>query len=454
MSRAELPRSEHQEQIKQLAAMRAFLLENVTMNIKELRQRRADLKAELDTVLASVDAKAGLTVEQRAKIDSLKAQNAANDELITLCEEQMERERNLPTASSAVVVKENVEDDPKGGFTDHKDYLKAVMDSGTGRRIDKRLLRFRATAGSDEQGAYADPYGGYLIPVSVAPGVLSLRPEDDPLSALITNIPMTAPVVKINARVDKTHTTSVSGGLTVTRRPETVDGTSSRMQFEPIELNAHELFGLAYATETILTDSPESFVALLSAGFRDEFQSKAMAERINGTGVGEPKGAMKSGCLITVSAETGQASSTIITENIDKMAARCWRYGQSVWLANHSTRPQLRGLVRAVGTGGSVVPYFDANPDGAETLDGRPIYFTEECAALGSLGDILLGVWSEYLEGLYQPLQQAESIHVRFIANERAFKFWLRNDGQPWWRAALTPKNGDTLSPFVTLAAR
>jgi len=70
---------------------------------------------------------------------------------------------------------------------------------------------------------------------------------------------MSATMVKVNARVDKNHSSSVSGGLTVTRRPETLDGTSSRMAFEQISLEAHELFGLAYASESILSDSPQSF---------------------------------------------------------------------------------------------------------------------------------------------------------------------------------------------------
>ena len=65
------------------------------------------------------------------------------------------------------------------------------------------------------------------------------------------------------------------------------------------------------------------------------------------------------------------------------------------------------------------------------------------------------GVWSQYLEGYRQDMQMAESIHVRFLNHENTFKFWVRNDGAPWWRSALTPhKSSDTLSPFVTLAAR
>lgn len=90
-----------------------------------------------------------------------------------------------------------------------------------------------------------------------------------------------------------------------------------------------------------------------------------------------------------------------------------------------------------------------------DMLLGRPIYYSEFASKLGDVGDIILGNWSQFLEGIYQPLQSAESVHVRFLNHERTFKFWLRNAGAPWWRSALTPaKSSDTLSPFVTLAAR
>jgi hypothetical protein len=69
--------------------------------------------------------------------------------------------------------------------------------------------------------------------------------------------------------------------------------------------------------------------------------------------------------------------------------------------------------------------------------------------------DIFLVTWSEYIEGTLEGFGGAESIHVRWSENERAFKFWTRNAGAPWWRAALTPKNGaSTLSPYITLAER
>lgn len=363
----------------------------------------------------------------------------------------------------------NFTKDPKRGFSDHKDFLGSVLRFGVtgGRVYDERLKPLAAVkkigarpgegpfaaAGSDEQGVYSDPHGGFLVPVGVAPGILSVAPEDDPLAGLLTPIPMSAPTVKFNARVDKNHSTSVSGGLTVTRKPETVDAASSRMSFEQVTLTANDEFGLAFASEQILADSPQSFVAILQAGFRDEYVAAAMKERIDGSGIGEREGFLKSGAKISVAKEVGQAADTIKKENIDKMEARSWRYSRAVWLANHDTRPQLKSLVQVVGTGGNAVPYF-TQEGGREMLSGRPIFFTEFAKTVGDEGDLILVVPSEYLEGTYQSEQFAESIHVRFTAAERAFRFYRRNDGRLWWTAALSPKNGATLSPVVTLAAR
>jgi HK97 family phage major capsid protein len=430
------------------------------INIKQLRQTNTDLSTEAKALLARAQTEGMDAV--REQYGAVKAKLKANAELLqeaeTFIEQDRASERDATlarTASGRIEVgSEGFEHDPKGGFMDHRAFLKAVMDVGSGRSMDPRLARFRATQGSDEQQSGSDPYGGFLVPSGIAPGVMMTRPDDIPFAS--TPIPMNVPSLYVNARVDKDHSSSVSGGLTVTRKPETANADPSRTQFEQIHMVAHDLFGLAYASESLLQDSPQSFVAILQAGFQDEFASNRMNEILNGTGAGEFLGIMKSKALITVSKQGSQTADTIVKENIDKMIARSWRYMRAVWLANQTTIPQLRGLFQLVGTtGGAPVAYFnDGSNGGVQTLCNRPIYFTEYCAALGDLGDIMLVIPSEFLEGTYQPMQQAESIHVRFIAHERCFKFWLRNDGKPWWTSALTPKNGDTLSPFVTLQAR
>lgn len=438
--------------------------------IKELRQELVDLKNQGAALLARAQAEGrDLTPTESSRHNRiLQSAKEVNAEIVKV-EAEMERERASAgrafEASGRKAGVSVVDQYGASSFTDHQDFFSAVMRSATGGGIDPRLQRapgaYNAMQGSDEQGLYSDPHGGYLVPTTIMPDIISIGAESDVLAKLVTPVRMMTTTVKFNARVDKNHSTSVSGGLTVARRPETVDGTSSRMQFEQVILNAHELFGLTYASEAILQDSPQSFFDLLSAGFNDEFAAQLMNERINGTGGGEFLGILNAlasnstGPTLSISKETGQAAATIVKENIDKMAARCWRYSKAVWLANPSTRPQLRSLVQVVGTGGNAVPYFTPSANGGpELLDGRPIFFTEFAKALGTAGDLILGDWSQYLEGTIGGIQRAESIHVRFLANERAFKFWVRNDGAPHWLSPLTPKNGDTLSPFVILQAR
>jgi HK97 family phage major capsid protein len=127
------------------------------------------------------------------------------------------------------VGKDLTQDDPKKGFRTHRDFLSSVMQHGRGRQMDTRLKPlYQAAAGSDEHGVYDAGRGGFLVPEAFSPNPLQLQPEDDPIAGRTRPFPMSAPIVKLNARVDKNHTTSVSGGLTVTRRPETVAATSSR----------------------------------------------------------------------------------------------------------------------------------------------------------------------------------------------------------------------------------
>jgi HK97 family phage major capsid protein len=310
-----------------------------------------------------------------------------------------------------------------------------------------------AAAGSDEQGVYSDPHGGFLAPEALLGPVKRVPLGADPMAA-VTPITMTAPRVKIPARVDKNHTTSVTGGIRILRTPETVDAVTQRGELEQIGLEALSAVGLTFASDRVTDGAAPMFDEWLARCYEDAFLDLARTERLFGTGVGEGLGVMKSPCLITVAKETGQAADTIKKENIDKMEARCWDYSRATWVANYDTRPQLKSIVQVVGTGGSGVPYLTCEGD-QELLDGRPILFTDIVKTGGDLGDLVLGVWSEYIDGTYMPLTLAASMHVRFIAGETAFRAWSRCDFRPWWTSPLTPRYGSlTVSPFVTLAER
>ena len=404
-------------------------------------------------------------LEKLEKQDALEAKNAARIQANKAKPVGRKVEQTQPGSEPQIGrIEDQVANDPKKGFKNPREFISAVMQAGQaesygGAAIDQRLNRL-ATVGSDEGRVNSDPYGGFLVPFGFTPEMLRVEPEGDPMGMLTRKIPMAQPIVKIPARTDKDHTTSVSGGVTVTRRPETVSGTSSQTTFEQVVLQAHNLFGLSYATEELLTDSPISFAALLEGGFQDQFTYKLINERLFGTGNGEFLGVGNSPALVSVAKETGQASATILYENIIKMRARCWGYQKAIWIANHDCLPQLALMNQAVGSGG--FPAFQPgvrlgqnNQDVGDVLLGRPLVFSEYTKTCGTTGDIFLVNWNEYLEGMYQPMESMESVHVRFVNHERTFKFWLRNAGQPWWKTALTVNQGsNTLSPYVSLATR
>jgi len=438
--------------------------------IKALRQSAADLVAEEKRLLEEARAthakaaneKRALTDAEKtrddtiaARLDAIALEQATVASRIKQETRLADIERNAPAADVAIVesVEEGWKADPKRGFESPKAMLLEVFNATRTGRVDARLssLRIQATAGSDEHVVGNDPYGGFLIPTGLMPGVKTISPDADPLASMTTKVDMGGVrILKINARVDKDHSSSVSGGLTVYRRAEAGTGTASRTKFEQVELASNELFGVTYASEELLAASPIAFASMLSGFFSDEFGAKVFEERLNGTGAGQYQGIANSPALVTVSKETGQAADTIVFANLVNMISRCYGYGNAVWLANATCYPQLRQMVQP----GSTIPIFATGTPGIASLEGRPIYFHERLAAIGDLGDLILVNPKEYLESGDGAVQSAASIHVRFLEHEQTFKFWTTNAGAGWWRTALTPKRGSTLSPFIYLAAR
>ena len=466
------------------------------------QQQLAEITDQLEAIHATADAEQEgvLTEEQQTEWDGLKAKRDQVQVSIVREEELREARRNEPaarsTADPSTVITDihnRAEADPRCGFQSHQEYCGSVMaatgirnredvpderlralaagNGGDGPEIAFMLPRawtppgLLAAAGSDEHGGYDYGRGGAAIPVTLLPGMLQLGFEGDPTVGRVRVVPMASPIVSLLARVDKNHTSSVSGGFTVTRRPETVDISSSRTELERVKLEASGLFGLAFATEELLTDSPISFIAIIEAGFRDQFAHAILSEKLRGLGADQYLGiltALAASSLGPTIAVTRTTSSEIHAMDAVNMRARCWGYGNAIWLANHDCYPFLSKLAHVITDGGgtpvgagAITLYQQSlQEDRPDMLLGRPIFYTEYASTLGSAGDLILGNWNEFLEGLYQPLQSAESVHVRFVQHERAFKFWVRNAGAPWWRSALTPnQSSDTLSPFVIIAA-
>jgi HK97 family phage major capsid protein len=462
-----------------------------------IKAKRDELRASMDAYLAAKEATDGYNPAEDAEYQALKAKDGGLKAQYEEAIASESYERTAPAASSQpgngdtppVVrgTKLRAEDDPARGFRSHREFLTSVLentDAKTRADVSDERLRplavfdkddkkaagelayvlpsaytprsLKAAAGTDEQNTYDDRYGGFGVQRTRLPGMLEVGWEGDPTAGLTQGVPMQTPTVEIMARTDKNHTSSVSGGFTVARKAEAAAAAASRGQLEMVTMKAASLFGFGYATNELMADSPATFVALVDTGFRTQFPAALLNEKIRGLGGDQFDGVVNTAaCTVSQAKETGQAAATIVYNNVIKMASRCWGFGQAIWLANHDTRPQLSVLAVPIGTGGALIYQPAPSVGMPDMLLGRPLFYTEFAATVGTVGDLILGNWSQYLEGLYQPLQSDESVHLRFDRHETAFKFWLRNAGAPWWRSALTPNQSTTtLSPFVTLATR
>ena len=128
---------------------------------------------------------------------------------------------------------------------------------------------------------------------------------------------------------------------------------------------------------------------------------------------------------------------------------------RAAWIVSPDVIPQLYTMSLSVGTGGAPMLVVNASGAGPMTLFGRPIIITEKANALGNRGDIAFVDLTYYLVGDRQVMTAASSTDWKFGNDQTAYRLIQRVDGQPWIRSAITPRNGgNTLSPFVELAAR
>lgn len=455
--------------------------------LMQLRRKKAGLVKEAEALTAKVD-DGSATTEDLARLNAITGDPSAGDEdlgEIGVVNAEIAREERLADArrtEAADPVDPGLGDEVRAAvpasphpkpeaFRSLGDQLQAIASAGMPgvgtSEWDRRLVDIytpgtRGAASGMSEGAPSD--GGFMVQMDFAapmldtmfaPGTLLSRVRRLPISANSNGIKI--PALDETSRVDGSR----YGGLLAYWAGEADTVTATKPKLREMELSLKKLMGLGYATEELLRDST-ALGALLSRGFTEELTFKTEDAVINGDGSGKPLGIINSGAVVEVAKESGQAGATIVTANILNMFSRLppRSMTRAVWLINQDVLPQLFQLTLGSGTA-VVLLYRPPGVDGpnvgapAGTLLGLPVIPVEYCSTLGTAGDIILTDLDQYLMVDKNGVEQAASMHVRFIYDEMTFRFTYRVDGQPLWRSAVTPFKGSvTKSPYVTLATR
>jgi HK97 family phage major capsid protein len=367
----------------------------------------------------------------------------------------LKREQAASSGANITHMTDRAADRP---FATIGDQLIAVMRAGRsdGQVVDPRLKRMAAASGMSE-GMPAD--GGFAVQTDFSQEIWKRSYNTGEILSRVRKVPIGAQSngLKMNA-IDETSRANGSryGGVQVFWASEADAATAKKPKLRQLELNLRKLIALWYVTDELMADSTALSSVALEA-FSEEITFVCEDAIVNGTGVGQPQGILKSKSLVTQAAEGGQTATTFNTANAAKMYGRMWvrSVTNAAWFINQDVWQQLLQLT----IGSSQWPVFippggvSANPYG--TLYGRPVVPVEYAQTLGTVGDVGLYDFSQYLVIDKGGPLAAESMHVRFVNDEMTFRLTYRIDGQPIWNDSLTPKNGtNKVSPFIALAAR
>jgi len=359
------------------------------------------------------------------------------------------------TAKPVITVGEQRE--TKAPFHGGGDFLMAVRRATVpGGAMDPRLLPLAGPAGASE-GVQAD--GGFLVYPEFSQQLIFRTYQAGEVLKRVRRIPMSGPAGSlVIPAVNETSRANGQrwGGVQVFWANEADATTGSNPKFRRIEVKPEKLLAVFFATDELLSDAAALETYALMA-FQDEMTFVLEDNILNGGGAGTLLGILNGPAVVQVSKESGQSAGTVVAANVIKMRSRMWAplRKNAVWFINQDVEPQLLQMFIPNTTIPIYTPPGGLSGAPYATLFGNPVIPIEYSATVGTVGDIVYAAMEEYLVVEKGGVQMAQSIHVKFLTAEQAFRFEHRVGGQPLWNSTLTPKNGtNTLAPWVTLQAR
>lgn len=447
------------------------------MNRLALEQKIFDNNKRLDALLAVLsgpEARA-FTDEERTEADALAADNKNLQHDLEMLKAQAERQRTEAASGVGVRVGHDNREDkpwveiPANASAEQRDHLmeiglghmlQAVSVAYTGGIVDPRL-GVNAAASGQNTGTPSD--GGFLVQTEYSTFLLNKGRDSAVLAPLCDNIEIGPGADGLEApMIDETSRATGSrwGGVQVYRRQETDTVTATKVKFAAWDLRLEDLMAISYASERSLSDAT-SLGSVMADAYASEFAFIIDDEIVRGDGNGRCQGILNSNALVSVAIETGQtlANGAILSRNLSNMWARipARNRGNVITFFNQEAEPALDELSIVAGTAALDSKIVTYGPDGLMRIKGRPVQMLEQCSALGTQMDIFMADLSQYALISKGGIDAQESIHVRFLYNERAFRWVTRINGQSKWQASLTPYKGTSgkkLSPFVTLDTR
>lgn len=434
----------------------------MSKHLRELQARKTALVKEARSLTDSAAAQnRDLSDEEASAFDHLKAQIEALSRSVERESALISEEAQLGISNAlGPIVTDNREADPQHGFRSVGEFMQSVFQAQKpGASLDERLL-----IGSNRNAALPSSFsnessgqdGGFLVPPQFSQTIFQLSLGEDSLLPMTDNVEVTGNSMAF----PKDETTPWgTNGIRAYWQGEAATAIPTKQVLSLTTLRLKKLMALVPTTDELLEDA-NALSSYLPEKVATSIRWKTNESILFGSGSGVPIGCMSANATVTVAKETGQATQTLLPQNLAKMIARLptGSFAKSVWIVNNDVLPALFTLT--LGNYPIYLPVgmpvggIQISPYG--TLLGRPVFVSQHANSFSSQGDVLL-VDLSYYQTITKAggMQTATSMHLYFDSDLTAFRTTFRMDGQSKIAAPIAPAKGaTTMSPFIQLGSR
>ena len=439
----------------------------MSKQLRELQARKTTLVKEARSLTDRVAADSrDMSDEEVVAFDALRTRIDATSAAIDREAALIADEARISVGSAiGPIVTDNREADPKRGFGSLGEFMQAVYQADKpGKSIDGRLLLgvlggmsgIGAAAPGNFSNEAAGQDGGFLVPPQFSQEIFKLSLGEDSLLPLTDNVEISGNSM---AFPKDESTPWGTNGIRAYWQGEAASAVATKPVLGLSTLRLKKLMALVPTTDELLDDA-NALTTYLPQKVALSIRWKANESILFGAGNGIPVGCMNAGAIVTVAKESGQATQTLVPQNLAKMIARLppGSFTNAVWIVNNDVLPALFTLSLGnfpiyLPTGLSVGG-IQISPYG--TLLGRPVFVSQHANTFSSQGDVLL-VDLSYYPTITKAggMQTATSMHLYFDADLTAFRTTFRMDGQSKITNPIAPAKGsNSLSPYIQLGAR
>ena len=339
-----------------------------------------------------------------------------------------------------------------GKFDGFGDFVTSVIRRDIRRMDDDRLLDISTSGGMKSQLTGEEiNLGGALVPEEFRPILLSGTLGTNSIRNMAMTLPMGSNTLSVPSIRDADHSSgTVFGGIKFQWLEVNTEIPETEPDFKLTTLTARSLAARTVLPNTLLDDSIVTVPALIMRLYQEGIPWVEEGVFLRGDGAGKPLGVLNSPARVDVPRKT---AAMFGVEDLYDMEAHLppGSSSRAVWVMHPQVLPQLGNLNR-----GLQIWHPQLSATMPQTLNGRPIMYSEHASGLGARGDVMLVDWMYYLIGDRQALSMAASPHEKFSAVQTVLRGVERIDGTPWIDTAVIPaqRTGDNyrMSPFVVLA--